>query len=140
MTKETVIKLDNFLKYLTQNGNVSKSAKKANIDRSYIYQLRKDDIEFSKKMIDARSIAFDLLEEEALKRALEGVNQKVYYKGEVVDSVKVYSDKLLLALLKANNPEKYAENIINRNPDIANLLSKSLMKNKPDDVIKSIDE
>ena len=38
------------------------------------------------------------------------LTRPVYYKGEVVGTVKKYSDRLLIVLLKAHRPAKYREN------------------------------
>jgi len=130
MRKDRKIKLDKFLKLLSETGNVTKSALSAKIDKSYIYQLRKDDSDFAEKMSESRMIAFELLEEEAIRRAVEGVDKNIYYNGKVIDSIKVYSDQILLTLLKANAPEKYSKHIVNHNPDIAHLLNKSISKLK----------
>lgn len=50
-----------------------------------------------------------MLEDEAVRRAHDGIRKAVYYKGKVVGHEIEYSDGVLLALLKANNPEKYRE-------------------------------
>jgi hypothetical protein len=73
----------------------------------------------------------DRLEREAVRRAVEGVGRRVFYRGEpiaewrndageVVDAgtpgaklvpleIREYSDSLLALLLKANRPAKYAD-------------------------------
>lgn len=130
MRKDRESRLDKFLKLLSETGNVTRSAALAKIDKGSIYLLRKEDSDFAEKMNDARMVAFELLEEEAIRRAVEGVDKNIYYKGELIDSIKIYSDKILLALLKANSPEKYSKHIVNHNPDIANLLNKSISRLK----------
>ena len=50
------------------------------------------------------------MEEEARIRAMFGVKQPVFYKGEVCGSVRKYSDVLLIFLLKGLRPEVYREN------------------------------
>jgi hypothetical protein len=49
----------------------------------------------------------DLLEAELHKRAFEGVERPVYYKGEQVGTWRFYSDALAMFLLKAHRPERY---------------------------------
>ena len=46
-----------------------------------------------------------------VRRAFEGTDEPVYYKGEECGSVRKYSDTLAIFLLKAHAPEKYRENI-----------------------------
>jgi hypothetical protein len=48
------------------------------------------------------------LEREAWRRAVEGYDYPVTYGGEITDTYHKYSDTLLIFLLKANCPEKYA--------------------------------
>lgn len=49
------------------------------------------------------------IEKEMHRRAITGISKGVYYQGERVDEEKEYSDKLLLALAKANMPHRFAE-------------------------------
>jgi len=48
-------------------------------------------------------------EDEAFRRAVEGTEEPVYHKGKVCGSVRRYSDGLLTLLLKAGDPDKYAD-------------------------------
>ena len=50
-----------------------------------------------------------LREEEADHRAVDGVEKPVFQQKELVGHVTEYSDSLLIAQLKAGNPEKYAD-------------------------------
>lgn len=49
------------------------------------------------------------LESEAMRRALDGVEQPVFHQGEQVGSRKDYSDDLMKMLLKAHDPDTYAD-------------------------------
>lgn len=55
---------------------------------------------------EARTI---MLEDEAVHRAVEGDEEDVYYKGKVVGKKTVKSDSLMTQLLKAHDPDRYAE-------------------------------
>ncbi len=48
-------------------------------------------------------------EDEAVRRACEGVRKPVWYRGKIVSYKIEYSDRLLIALLKAYNPEKFGD-------------------------------
>ena len=50
-----------------------------------------------------------LLEDEAYRRAVKGINKGVYYRGEKIAVEKEYSDSLLALLLRANAPDKYKQ-------------------------------
>ncbi len=54
-------------------------------------------------------IGADVLEQEARRRAVEGVSEPVYYMGAEVGSVQKYSDTLMCLLLKGHKPQKYRE-------------------------------
>lgn len=59
----------------------------------------------------AEAQAARTLEDEAVRRAHEGLRKPVRYKGKIVGYETEYSDSLMLALLKANNPEKFREHV-----------------------------
>jgi hypothetical protein len=48
----------------------------------------------------------DLLEDEALRRAEDGVAEPRFYEGRLCGHVQKYSDTLLIFLLKARRPQK----------------------------------
>lgn len=103
----------NFLKWLAKKGNISlacRKAKKGGIDRKWAYEKRKADPFFKEAWDDALAIATDALEEEARRRAEDGLLRPVYYEGKKVGSVREYSDTLMIFLLKAHNPQKFREN------------------------------
>ena len=60
-------------------------------------------------MDEARKIATTILEDEAWRRAHDGVIQIIYHKGRAVGEVKTYSDALLGLLLRSNDPAKYRD-------------------------------
>lgn len=90
-------------------GNVSKSCELAGISRVAAYDWRAADPSFAIEWETAIESGTDELEEEARRRALEGVKKPVFHKGEKVGFVNEYSDTLLIFLLKARRPEKYRE-------------------------------
>lgn len=60
----------------------------------------------------AMDTAADRLEEEARRRAVEGVEEPVgWYQGEPGGYVRKYSDTLLIFLLKGARPQKYRERV-----------------------------
>jgi hypothetical protein len=50
-----------------------------------------------------------LREEEADRRAMEGVEEPVFFQGTPCGTIRKFSDQMLAIQLKAGNPEKYAE-------------------------------
>lgn len=93
------------------SGNVSRACKKAKISRQTAYRTRQSDEPFRAAWAEALEIAVGLLEDEAWRRAQEGVLEPVFWRGQRLGSVRKYSDTLLIFLLKAHKPTVYRENI-----------------------------
>lgn len=108
-TKMTPKKVNKFLKELARTGNVTLSCRLAAGTRDAFYKLRRSDEVFAGQWDDAVQQAADNLEKEALRRAVAGVKEPVYYRGQVCGFVKRYSDVLLIFLLKGMRPEKFRE-------------------------------
>lgn len=100
-----------FVAQLKVNGNVTRAAQTAEIERSTAYRLREQDATFRADWDEAIEMWKDRLEEEADRRAREGTLKAVFYKGQVVGFENEYSDTLMQTLLKAARPEKYKERI-----------------------------
>jgi hypothetical protein len=108
-TQSTLKKRAAFLAAFRENGNVSESAKLAGIQRTTHYLWLKTSKVYEDAFNDAREDAADALEKEARRRAVEGVNEPVFYQGAKCGFVRKYSDTLLIFLLKGNRPEKFRE-------------------------------
>lgn len=63
---------------------------------------RHRDEKFARAWDAALEAATDVLEKEAVRRAVQGVDEPVYQGGKQVGSITRYSDTLLIFLLKAN--------------------------------------
>ncbi|OZI24052.1 terminase [Bordetella genomosp. 9] len=97
-----------FLVTLAETGNVTRSAAAIGASRSTVYEWRESDDVFAKEWEKAMRIATLGLEDEARRRAEEGVDEPVFYQGINCGTVRKYSDTLLIFLLKARDP-KYRE-------------------------------
>jgi transposase-like protein len=99
-----------FLRELRKRGNVSDAARKARIDRTTAYRWRDAEPEFAAAWDEAIEHAIDVMESEAYRRAVEGVDEPVFGRigkdqdGEV-GTIRKYSDALMNTLLKAHRPE-----------------------------------
>lgn len=124
-----------FLIHYAQCGNVSKAARKVGVARKTHYSWYEKDPVYQEQFQYADEIATDRLEEEATRRAVEGVGKLKFYKGAPImipcdkddenavlmegpDGTPMwqrpyveheYSDRLLTVLLKARRPEKYMQ-------------------------------
>src|SRR5688500_15168574 len=101
-----------FLKVFAETGNVKEACKAANINRTTAYKHRNEDPEFAEQWQVSFEQAADTLEAEAWRRASEGYEEDVFYKGERVGAVRRYSDNLLMFLLKGMRPEKFREKVL----------------------------
>ncbi len=105
-----------FLDTLAKCGNISMSAKAADLSRPGLYARRERDEQFAREWDEAMDKAIDTLEAEAWRRARDGVPEFITTgKGLVMDEYgnpvtqNRYSDTLLITLLKAHRPECYRE-------------------------------
>jgi hypothetical protein len=121
-----------FLAALRESGNVRLSCEAVKIERKTAYNLRDADEDFAQAWQDALEESADLLEQEARRRAYEGVQRLKFDRGKLVTiplldtEGKVvlgsdgeplttpyveheYSDTLLIFLLKGIRPEVYRE-------------------------------
>jgi hypothetical protein len=99
------------------------------------YRLKHEDPQFSEQWDVAQKLGEDAMEDEARRRAIEGVEQPIYKNGEVVGRRIDYSDILMIFLLKGAKPEKYkdrVENInFNRDLDLADKLKSARTRVAP---------
>jgi hypothetical protein len=121
-----------FLSALAETGIVRAACDAVGIERSTAYDLRNTDEAFAANWDDALENAADLLEQEARRRAHQGVQRVKFDRGkpimvpvlsasglvlrndkgdpEMVPYIEhEYSDSLMMFLLKAARPEKYRE-------------------------------
>lgn len=100
-----------FLAALRLSGNVTLAAQEAQIDRTTAYAARERDEHFAERWAAAIDEAAERLEAEARRRAVDGTDEPVFYKGKVVGHIRKYSDSLLSKLLDAHLPHKYRQRI-----------------------------
>lgn len=114
--EETAERQALFLAALARTGLENKSAKAAGVSTSLVHKtwlcegtLREwTDAEldaaetFRELMHEAQEAAADLLEQEARRRGMKGIDKPVWYKGRIVGHMKEYSDRLLERLLEAH--------------------------------------
>jgi hypothetical protein len=101
---------ERFLEALSEAGSVTKAAAAAT-SRTRAYELRKTDPAFAAAWAEAEDVAVGRLEDEARRRAVEGVQEPIVSGGSMVRDdagqpifVRRYSDRLLAELLRARRP------------------------------------
>lgn len=106
-----------FLKHLAVGGNASAAARAVGLSYSTVAAHYKTDEDFAREWDDTLRLAGGTLEAAVMRRAVEGVPRKLYFKGEpVIDpetgehAVEVQFDTSREALLlKRFMPEEYRE-------------------------------
>lgn len=101
-----------FLDAFAACGVIATAAREAGTTRTTVVNWRKSDPEFDEAYREAEEEAADHLEQEATRRAVEGVTrQKMLGSGDNALLVEetTYSDPLLMFLLKARRPDRFAE-------------------------------
>lgn len=108
-----------FLLAYAQLGTITHAARAAQIARRTHYDWLEEVDEEGKPteqaeryraaLDDAHQQGCENLEREAIRRAVDGVDEPVYQKGERVGTIRKYSDVLLIFMLKGAKPEKYRE-------------------------------
>jgi len=96
-----------FLRMLTELPNMTAVCKLMVISPRNIAVARKKDPEFDKGVQEAMEQGYDMIEEEARRRAVDGVMEPIFFRGEEVGAVRKYSDQLLIMLLKGYKPKKF---------------------------------
>jgi hypothetical protein len=99
---------ERFLGFLEETANVTEACRRAGICRPVAYGWRKDEA-FAARWEAAVDRGTDALEDEAVRRAHEGVERPVYQGGKRVGLVREYSDTLLIFMLKARRPERFKD-------------------------------
>jgi DNA-binding transcriptional regulator YdaS (Cro superfamily) len=94
--------LDAILTALTQNcGDTLAACRSIGVSLMFLNQWCKDDTQVRERVEEATQVGAQGLVSEAIRRAVTGIDEPVYYKGVQTDSKRVYSDSLLALLLKA---------------------------------------
>lgn len=105
--------METFIRTLSNTGNVRVSCSVAKVDRSEVYRRRGFDQGFRDRWDTALDEYVEVLEAELHRRAVQGVEKTKshFYKGQLVgtDTVREFSDVLLIFRLKALKPDVYRE-------------------------------
>ena len=106
-----------FLNHLALSANVTSSARVARVERGTVYRWKEQDPVFADAWAQALEEATDILEAEARRRAVEGIEEPILSRGEIINDPvtgsrlmrRRYSDGLMRFLLKAHRPSRFGE-------------------------------
>jgi hypothetical protein len=97
-----------FLAAFRLTASLTKAAEAAKCPRTLHYRWL-DDATYMDAFETAKEEAGQSLEDEAIRRAHEGVLVPVFYKGKATGVQREFSDAVLMFLLKGFKPDKYRE-------------------------------
>jgi len=98
-----------FLDMLAETASVTAAAQASGVYRVKWYRLRKADTTFAEAWDAALEIGIDAVEDEAIRRAVHGHEEPVYYQGQKIGVIPKYSDRMLMLLLRARRPALYGD-------------------------------
>ena len=100
-----------FLEHYERLCVIGKAAEAAGITRQTVYDWIRASEVFKTAYEGAKRGVVEKLEAEAIRRAYQGWEEPVFYKGQQQGLIRKYSDTLLIFLLKGAAPEKYRERL-----------------------------
>ena len=100
-----------FLAELTRTANITRAASVAGVTRTAAYELRSRDPAFDAACVECLESATDRLEQKVRKRAEDGTERGVWYKGERVGAEVETHDILSMFMLKAHRPNVYRQDV-----------------------------
>ena len=109
-----------FLSTLEKTGTIAGAARAAKVGRRTAYDHMKADPDFAERCREALDTAEDTLETELMRRAVEGEQVPVYFKGKIVGHNTRKSDALLMFAVK--NLRQRRERDVPKAPSLRQLL------------------
>lgn len=105
-----------FIEALAETGSVKAACQRVNRADHGAYMLRRhpDAAEFRKAWDAALDIAMGRIEDVAMDRAINGVEQPIVYHGEILGTRQVYNDRLLMFMLRSRAPERFGGGLSSR--------------------------
>jgi hypothetical protein len=88
-----------FLDSLAEKGNVRHACSRVRLSQQSAYLLRRRDAEFARAWAAALALAREHVAQVLAERAIDGVEEPVWYRGELVGTRRKYDTRLLLAHL-----------------------------------------
>ncbi|MBI3196364.1 MAG: hypothetical protein HYZ40_02405 [Rhodospirillales bacterium] len=108
-TRLAKVKLDEFFHHLGRTGSVTLAAERSGLRRPTLYKLRANDDWIATRWQRALDLGVERLQDDAMRRALDGVERPVWRNGEQVGTVQQYDNRLLQFLLRSHRPEIYGD-------------------------------
>ncbi|MCL6252060.1 hypothetical protein M3P36_13520 [Altererythrobacter sp. KTW20L] len=99
-----------FIAWLARTGSVRAACRRMGVGEYGVYDLRRhpQGASFRAAWEAALDIGVQMLEDVAMDRALNGVEEQVFHQGELVGTRRVYNDRLLMFILRNRAPKRFA--------------------------------
>lgn len=91
--------LENLIKYV----RVTVACRKTGITLGQVNSWKRDDLMFRKRFEEAQDVSYDILEDEAIRRAFKGYTVPIIGKTGIIGHRRVYSDQLMIRILQARH-------------------------------------
>lgn len=102
---------ERFLAQLEEHGLINTAARAVGTTAKQVERVAENNDEFAEHLRQSLEISNDILEAEARRRAVVGIDKGVYYQGGLVTTEKQYSDTLLIKLLEAKRRQQFGNKI-----------------------------
>lgn len=112
-----------FLHQLKYTNSMRMAAEFSGIKYATVIYRRAHDPPFKKACQDALDFGPDELEHTLRDRAVNGLEEPVYWQGEIVGFKKVYDNQLGFKLLQGQKPEKYGNKVKLESDELSDLVS-----------------
>ena len=112
----TAAEWDHYLETVTKyGGNITRACELCKVTRPAVYTKRDAEPEFAVRLALAVEEGSNVMMDEARRRAVEGVEEKVYWQGNAIDVKSTYSDALIQFMLRGLKPEIFKDRTSNEN-------------------------
>lgn len=98
-----------YINAIREHGLEATARRIAQVSKRAVMNTLEVNPDFAEQLEDAHEFATDQLEAEARRRAVQGYEEEVYYKGEFVGTVTKFSDSLLALLLKGRRRNTFGD-------------------------------
>jgi len=100
-----------YLTALAEEGTIAAGLKRAAITRARLFEWREHIPNWDLREQQSKDDFADRVEQEAIRRGVEGVEVPVYQAGKLIGYRTEYSDPLLILVLRAVRPDRYREKL-----------------------------
>jgi hypothetical protein len=96
-----------FLAAYRETASLRAAAEAVGVEEARHHQWLQHDAAYREAFASVQNEVVDNLQDQALERAVAGWVEPVFYRGRQCGTIRHYSDRLLMLMLKASKPEKY---------------------------------